>query len=199
MAKLTLQDAENTAQKGRPWTFRLEFVGSNPANQGGQSSKYWYATGRGATEPVEIGWGALGAKPQLDIIDWNELRTRVADKLGKGYQYAFTPYVRMSPTNLAKLAGTPVVSAPVAVATPVTIPAAVPTPPATQAITHTVSVIQASLPRPYNLLCALRVHRKGTVVDGYEGLDADGDTLVTLDVQEGKDFARLHGLDILFA
>ena len=199
VAKLTLQDAEDIAQRGRPWTIRLEFVGSNPANQSGQSAKYWYATGRGLTESVEVGYGALGAKPVLDLIDWNELRGRVADKIAKGYDYAHTPFVRMSAESLAKLAGTPVVQVPVAKATPVTTPAGAPIPPPPQAITHTVQATQAALPHPHNLLCVVRLHRTGIKVDGYEGLDKDGDVLVNFGVQEGLDFARQHGLDILFA
>lgn len=196
MARLSLQDAEHLAARGRPWTFRLEFHGANPANQGGFSSKYWYATGRGLTESVEIGWGACGAAPQLLLVDWTDLRTRVDEKLVKGYDYVSTVFVRMSPGNLAKIAGIPQVSgAPLATATPVTV--AAPVQP-TQGIKHTPSAVQTALGAPYSLVCALKLVRKGSQATGFDALDASGDYLFDFTLQGGRDFANEHNLDIQF-
>ena len=193
MAKLTLQDAETLAQKGRPWTFRMEFHGITPL--GGVSSKYWFSTGRGLLESCEIGWGAVGAKPQLDLIDWAELRVRVADKLGKGYTYVQTPFIRMSQESLTKLSGTPTPFTPIAIATPVT--TAVPPPPR-QVIQHTPSAVQAALGKPHSQVCALKLARKGSQATGFQALDANGDYLFDFPLSEGREFARDHNLDILF-
>ena len=121
MARLTLQNAENTAQRNRPWSFRLEYNGASAVNQSGVSSKFWYATGRGTHEPVEIGWGAIGHAPQYQLITWTALVDRVKEKLAKGYDYVDVPYEKMSAANLAKITGgaSPVVAAPVAPSIPV--------------------------------------------------------------------------------
>lgn len=208
MAKLTLQDAERTAGRNRPWTIRLEFVGSNSSNQSGVSSKFWFATGRGLAEAVEMGWGAIGNPPQgYKLGDWNDLRTKVAEKLGEGYQYADTPFVRMSATNLAKLtwrgANTPPASTPPPLAP--TVSAAV--------VSAVVAVMTAPVPvylkppkpglvamgQPYSLVRALKMKRTGLVVGSYLALDECGVELMEIPAKEGEDLARDYDLEIVFA
>lgn len=40
MALLTITDARDIASRGRPWSVRLEYTGSNYNNQGGWSDKF---------------------------------------------------------------------------------------------------------------------------------------------------------------
>ena len=211
MAKLTMQDAEKIAGRNRPWTFRLEFIGNNPSNASGRSEKYWYATGRGLSEAVEIGWGKIGSKPQHQLIDWPELRSRVADKLGKQYDYADTNYVRMSAASLATLGGT-TPSAPVAAPQPPQPAAPVPTPqPAAPApvapptasqpmYTKTPSQDQLDLGEPFSLIRALRFKRDaaGTAIVGFTALDEDGDVLLDLTEPDGQDFIAKYDPEIVF-
>jgi len=209
MAKLTIQDAEKIAGRSRPWTFRLEFIGSNPVNASGRSEKYWYATGRGLNEAVEIGWGRIGNKPQHQLIDWPELRSRVADKLGNDYEYADTNYVRMSAASLATLGGT-TPSAPAAapqtppqpkpVATPPT-PTSAPTQGAqTAKYTKQPSQDQLDLGEPYSLIRALRFKRDaaGTTITGFAALDEDGDVLLDLSEADGQDFIAKYDPEVVF-
>lgn len=202
MAKLTLADAENIAARNRPWTIRLEFHGTNANNQSGVSSKYWYATGRGLTEQVETGWGAIGSAPQHALVDWSDLRKKVAEKLAKGYDWAATPYVRMSAANLAKITGQAPVQAPAAPApvTPAPKPQSVKSTPTAgvMAATATSNALQA-LGVPYNLICSLKITRTGTKVTGYQGLDANGDSVMDFGPTNGLDFAKKYNLDIKFA
>ena len=208
MALLTLQDAEGIAGRGRPWTIRLEFVGANPANVSGVSSKYWYATGRGLHEPVEAGWGTIGDTPQYQLIDWPELEVRVADKLAKGYQFVGTPFVRMSAGNLAIVTGNPVSTPPMAKAvsslTPAraTAPAVKPAPvhPTVPpvAVVHQAGAAQRALQHPRNLVCSLKLLRDGTRVTGYSARDANEAELLVMGASEGADFARTYNVDVIF-
>ena len=202
MALLTLAEAEQIAGRGRPWTFRLEFCGSNPSNVSGQSDKFWYATGRGLAEPVEAGWGANGNAPQFQLIDWTELRIRVADKLAKGYDYADTPFVRMSPANLAVVMG--VGAQAVTQAVPVTATNA--TAGSTSAVLITAPVLVGKPPAaslvalgtPWSLICGLRVLLDGTKVKAYSAFDAQGKELLQLDPAAGIAFAQQHNVDVAF-
>lgn len=98
MAKLTISDVRHIANKGRPWTIRIECV--NPATN---TNKFWFATGRGIGEEVECGWGRIGAKPQLKLTSFRDFLQKINEKLQNGYDYANTPFIRMSPGNLAKV------------------------------------------------------------------------------------------------
>jgi len=209
MAMLTLTDAENTAARNRPWTIRLEYQGANTANASGQSSKYWFATGRGLNEQVETGHGAIGSQPQYNMVDWTELRNRVSDKLAKGYMWANTPYVRMSAGNLAKLGIQPhplPTAAVPAVRPPKPAPVANLVQPHTGKSTPTVSVMAATavsnalqaMGVPYSLICSLRVVRSGIKVTGYKALDNTGSEVMEFDPINGLAFAQTHNLDILF-
>jgi len=219
---LTLADAERIAAKGKPWTFRLEFIGANATNASGVSDKYWYATGRAVNEAIEIGWGANGTAPQHQLIDWDELRKRVAEKLGKGYTYTNTPYMRMTPASIAKLGGPtrasgqgslmpmgtnlptttlpPVVKAGtrVSVAPGVTVKAvsAAPVLPTTGPVTRCAALL--ALGDPWALANHLKVVRQGTTVIGYAAIDDNGNELLRFAPQGGIDFARDYGLDIDF-
>ena len=209
MAKLTMQDAEKLAGRNRPWTFRLEFIGSNPSNASGRSEKYWYATGRGLSEAVEIGWGKIGSKPQHQLIDWPELRSRVAAKMAGQYDYAPTNFVRMSTKSLATLGGvTPSAPAP-APQTPQATnpvqppPTPVPAPTAgAQAPKYTKapSQIQLDLGEPFSLIRALRFKRDaaGTAIVGFTALDEDGDVLLDLTEPDGQDFIAKYDPEIVF-
>lgn len=216
MAKLTIADAEKIAAKGRPWTFRLEYRGSNPANQSGVSNKYWYATGRGLTEAVETGWGAIGSVPQHKLTDWPTLRDKVAEKLTEGYMYADTPFVRMSASALALLgganpsavpAGVPTAAKPAAVSAPLVVAAGTVLTPGVvvQRITATSnkapSAAQVALGEPFSLICALRLVREGgtTTVKGYQALDEQGNEVLMFPPAEGIQFAQTYDIDVTFA
>jgi hypothetical protein len=189
MPRFTLLDAEGIANRNRPWTIRLEFHGSNLTNASGVSSKYWYATGRGLNEKVETGWGAIGSAPQHQLIDWAELRVRVADKQSKGYKWADTPYVRMSKASLATLTGNPIVpSNPVVPATPVT---------SVQVPLKTNPPLAALSP-PFCLIHALRILRDGVKLIGYKALDAAGDELMQMPPADGIKFAQQYDIEIKF-
>lgn len=141
---------------------------------------YLYATGRGLTEAVEIGWGAIGDPPQYQLIDWTELRNRVAEKLTKGYTYADTPYVRMTPASLAKvMAPAPVAPsvAAVSMAAPLA-PVVVPPIGGTGKAHH------------------LKILRTGITVTGYAVIDDKGNEIGKLTPAEGPKFARDYNVDI---
>jgi len=193
MALLMLQDAETIAQKNRPWSIRLEFLGVNANNKNGISDKYWYATGRGLNEAVEIGWGAVGRKPQTQLTTWAELRNRVPDKLAKGYMYVTHPYIRMSAGNIAKIIG----QAPVA-PQPRAAPAKKTKQVMPQPSNWTMSATQTALGAPWNLIHILKIARKGTKVLGFKAFDEKGNEILMFDEDGGREFARDHGLDIIF-
>jgi hypothetical protein len=201
MARLTLNDCELIAQRNRPWTFRLEFHGTTPT--GGTSAKFWYATGRGITEAIEVAWGALGNLPQqYQVIDWTELQNRVAEKLGKGYQYADTPFIRMSAANLALLtAGQTTPLPPVApVVAPVPPPAVV-TKPAAPVVMAPVKPQHPgllALGEPWSLIRALKLHFDGKTLLGYDALDEDGDVLFMLTKDQGLKSAQEYDLEVKF-
>lgn len=95
MARLTVQDARQIAMRNRPWTFRLEL----------QPGMFWYATGRGINEPLEVVTGTIHpAQGQMAALGtWTDLERVVTLLLGQGWQYADTPYIRMSPQSLATI------------------------------------------------------------------------------------------------
>ena len=163
MARLTYQEAEQIAGRGRPWTFRLEYTGSNASNQSGVSDKYWYATGRGTSEMVEVGWGRIGSRPQTMLLPFNKLADKVTEKRNKGYNYVNTPYVRMSAANLTKLGGQPPTQAPavkqVSSMTPKTLkPKSKPVP-----ASKVKPAKRALLCAPWTDIVKLRAVRQGTV------------------------------------
>ena len=215
MAKLTLQDANRIAANSRPWSLRLEFVGANPANASGTSAKFWYATGRSKNEAIETGSGAIGSAPVTRLVDWAGFQAKVAEKLGKGYDYVDAPFQRMSQANMAKLGGhtpsptpqkaqppvtaptAPPVSAPVAApaAPPVSAPVAVqppaPTPaPAPQANAPTASLL--ALPAPFCNVRFLKFKRQGAKVLAFDALDENQNSLLEMTQASGLDFARDH-------
>lgn len=207
MACLTITDARDIASRGRPWSIRLEYTGSNYDNKSGWSSKFWFATGRGLHEPVEIGWGKNGNKPQTQVTDFPTVEDRVSKKLAKGYDYTDAPYRRMSQAGLAKI-GAWVTTTPTAAPAPKPAPKPTPTPaPATPApiaptpkvSTHTVSAAQDALGEPWSLIHSLRIKRNGTKVIGYDALDDGGDFLLTMTATSGLDFARDYDVDVEFA
>jgi predicted DNA-binding WGR domain protein len=194
MALLTLNDADNIAARSRPWTLRLEYSGSTAA--GNSSHKFWYATGRGYTEAIEIGWGRVGSEAQHQLIDWPEFRTRLKEKLSKGYEYADGPFMRMTPGSLAKL------GAPTLPATPAAAPVPPPSVPSTPGRLVTLKAPSAgllALGEPYSLIRALRMQRTGTKIEGYTALDEAGDDVLDLDAVTGREFAKEHDLEIVFA
>lgn len=191
MALITLSEAKNIAARRRPWSLRMEFVGSNPSNQSGQSAKYWFATGRGTNEAVETGHGALMAKATCHLVDFGTFEAKVAEKLQKGYDFVDANYRRMSPANLAKLGG----------ATASAQPTPPPSNPATTlplAQSNTPSpVVQpplaslATLPAPFSLIASLTPTKSG-----YEAHDAQGDHLLTLTSDGGMKLIQDHGVPV---
>ena len=205
MARLTYQDAERIAQKGRPWTFRLEYTGHNAANLGGFSDKYWYATGRGEHEMVEVGWGKIGSRPQTMLLPYHKLANKVAEKLGKDYDYTNTAYVRMSPANIAKLGGA-VNASPAPPVKQVSSVAPNPrrkvAPPkvATTMSGHVQSKAKAKklagLGTPWSLITKLRAVRQGTALLKWEAMDASGAFLLDFDATGGRDFAADYDIEL---
>jgi hypothetical protein len=139
---------------------------------------------------VECGWGRIGAKPQLKLITYDEFETKIYEKILKGYDYADTPYVRMSPENLAKLIGAPPLSG-VAPSgpPPVNLP---PTPPVSGPVTVTTIKkrdpvhVNPSVPPPFGLIRWLRPAKGG----GWEALDSNKDRLLDLPLDSGKTMLR---------
>lgn len=202
MARLTLNDCEQIAGRTRPWTFRLEFHGTTP--NGNPSAKFWYATGRGLAESVECAWGAIGGLPQqYQLIDWNELRNRVSEKLGKGYVYADTPFIRMSAANMAKLTAGPAVPQPVvAPVAPVVAPPQVQTKPVAPVVMAPVKPAHpalVALGEPWSLIRALRLNFDGKTLKGYDALDEDGDVLLMLTKNQGLKAAQDYDLEVKFS
>lgn len=178
MAKLTINDAENTATRIRPWTFRME----------SPTGDYWYATGRGLTEAVEIGWGAAGAGTQYQLTDWVGLRTMVADTLNQGYFYVDTPYVRMTPVSLAKVMAPVTTMVPAPIVAPVIVPSVrIPVVPVVAPVTLTVGKAHH-----------LKILRTGAAITGYSVVDDKGNEIQRLDPKDGPQFARDHNVDIEF-
>ena len=202
MARLTIIDAEGIAARSRPWTIRLEYHGVNHNNASGTSDKFWYATGRALHEQVEIGWGAIGAKPQLLLVSWQDLRTRVAEKQAKGYQWEDTGYVRMSPASMAKIINPSAAmvapkKTPVAAPAPVT-PVVAPTPVSMMPIPPAANPALVKLGAPFSLISALKIIRDGVKLLGYKALDAAGDELLEMTKTDGLKFAQDYGVDIKF-
>lgn len=214
MAKLTIHDAEDIARKGRPWSFRLEYTGPNPANASGWSDKYWYATGRGLNEPVEIAWGANGHPPHgTRLTTWSKIRKVVPDKRANGYDYVDHGYVRMSAQALSKLGGATAskpgkkanhanpAPKPAPVSNhPLGKPGQTPSAPVQATNTPTqVSPDLLALGEPWSLIRSLKVLRNGTKVKGYSAQDENGDELLRFDPKGGVEFAREYDVDIEFA
>ena len=202
MARLTFDDAERIAGNSRPWSIRLEFRGPNPNNAGGWSEKFWFATGRAKHEPVETGWGAIGALPQYQLVDWANFVTKVTEKVAKGYDYVDAPFVRMSQDSLNKLGGTvktvggPTPAAPNAPSPPPVLPSS----PAPQIQVNTgttpVNAKLLALGEPWSLVRSLRVKRNSSTVLGYDALDNKGSVLFGLDPQQGVQAAQDYDLDV---
>ena len=114
------------------------------------------------------------------------------DKLGKGYEYANTGYIRMSDESLSKLGGaTPSTSAQ-SNSQPVTAPAA---PQPTQSFTPPpMGQAKPNLPPltfPYDQITALR-----PVKGGFEALDEYGDVLLDLTASGGQDLVQNYGIPV---
>jgi len=173
MARLTLGQVRDIAKRRRPWTIRLECVDLST-----NTSKFWFATGRAMDEMVECGWGRIGSKPQLKLIPYHTFDDKVDEKLAKGYDYANTPYVRMSPGNLAKLTATPP-QTPAPQVTPQPTPAALSTP------TTSAQVVNPSLPMPFNLIRWLKPKK-----NGFTALDTNEQALLDVPLAGGKSLLR---------
>jgi hypothetical protein len=131
--------------------------------------------------------------------------------LAKGYTYADTGFIRMTPASLAKLGGavTPAPTPPVVVTPPVVKAGTVLTPGVTVK-SVTISPIPQVLPpvtripallalgEPWSLTHHLKVLRDGTTVKGYAAIDDSGDELTRFDPQGGIGFARDYSLEIDF-
>jgi hypothetical protein len=220
MATLNLSDAKRIAAKTRPWTLRLECV--DPTTN---TSKFWYATGRGLNESVETGSGRIGAKPALRLVSFAKFEAKVLEKLGKDYDYASTGFVRMSPANLAKLGGLKPSAAPTGVSLP---PAATYTTP--KPVRLPVAVVSARPqgihpPAKKNVVRRIRTPLTGfnpppmgtplpglqpltgpysliravlTVKDGFTALDKDGDDVLDLTLQGGQELVQDYGIPVVF-
>ena len=86
MAKLTLQDVVTLAGKRRPWTFRME-----------DATSWWLATGRAKDEPAEI----HTSTGPLQVVVWAEVERQAAANEAAGFDYQWTPFVKVSGPTIA--------------------------------------------------------------------------------------------------
>lgn len=172
--KVTLKDVNRIAARNRPWTLRLEYVAFPPPG----ANKFWFGTGRGTNESVEIGWGRIGNKPQYQVISFQEFVTRVNDKISKGYAVAAGPFVRMRPETIQVLKTlTAAATPPVQVSTPAA-PVSISVPPP----------VQATFPPgtdPFTLIKSLT-----PIKQGFDALDANGAVLMQLTLDSGRDLIQ---------
>ncbi len=172
MALLTITEVKHTAARNRPWSFYMK-------NKKGQ---FWYATGRGLNEPVEICWGNPGMRPQSKLVLWTDMEAKIPELLSKGYTYINHPYIRMSAGSILKLSN----------------PSLWPTtaPGSTQAPSWTAGAAQKALGHPWADIVCLRIIRKQTQVFGFEAVDTAGTVLLTMTMAEAKEFAREHDVPL---
>lgn len=179
MARLTLGMVRDLASRERPWTIRLECV--DPSTN---TSKFWYATGRALHEMVECGWGRIGSKPQLKLVPFDKFDNKVDEKLNKGYDYADTSYIRMSPGNLAKLGGPLPSTSP---QMPQNTPQKAPTPSApSKGPLPTATHVNPSLPPPFGMIRWL----KPSSGKKWEALDTNKQRLLDLPLESGSSLLR---------
>ena len=193
MSRLTYDDAEKTSLRGRPWSFHMELHTTDSLGQA--IDKFWYATGRGQGESVEVGEGNTGEQPVSELIAWGDLRALVTARVAGGYDYVDAPYRRMSPESLAKLAAPPIAASPTLVVTPqatavVTSPVVVTPPPATPRV--------VTGGQPWDHISTMHVVREGTKVMGIEARDAQGTKLLVFTESVGQAFAQARNMDISF-
>ena len=93
---LTLSDARRIMQRGRPWTFCLEYH-----DPGANSHKFWLATGRARHEPVEVHYERVGGKHKILIKDWMYIETKAPEKVAKGYDYVPHQFVKVQASTIA--------------------------------------------------------------------------------------------------
>lgn len=176
MAILTVHEARTLMLKGRPWTFRMEHTNGH--------NKFWLATGRGLNEPVEIHYGAIGAKPTILVKDWPYVVRAVPDKLGKGYNYTDTPFVRVQPSTIALSAAPSVPQFPTTKFIPVkpaVVPAAVAAPPV-----PTTVVVGQIPPAPWGRIMQVQKQPDGT----WAGLSSTGTKVMGLTKDGARNLVR---------
>ena len=76
-------DARTLYQRNEDWIVRLEYVGSNYANESGRSSKFWSAENEGGQ--VRIRWGRIGTSGQSTLKTWSYFSEKFHEKEAKGY------------------------------------------------------------------------------------------------------------------
>ena len=193
MACLTLTDARNLMLKGRPWTFRME------CTQNGRSA-VWLATGRAQNEPVEVHFGAIGAKPTILVKDWAYVEKTAPEKAAKGYVYVDTPFVRVQPSTIRGLV--PATPSPIVPMTPGPSKVApmtpgpspvVPMTTSTQVIPMTPPPVVSKLPGPWGLIAGLKPSGGGQWV----GVDTNGGTVMSMSKDAARRLVQNHGLPVV--
>lgn len=193
MACLTLTDARNLMLKGRPWTFRME------CTLNGRSAA-WLATGRGQNEPVEVHFGAIGAKPTILVKDWAYVEKTAPEKEAKGYVYVDTPFVRVQPSTIRGL--TPAAPSPVVPMTPAALSPVVPmtTSPSpvvpmttsTQVVPMVAPMVVSKLPGPWGLIAGLKPNGGQWI-----GVDTNGGTVMSMSKAAARRLVQDHGLPVV--
>lgn len=179
MALLTLTDARNLMLKGRPWTFRME------CTLNGRSAA-WIATGRAQNEPVEVHFGAIGAKPTILVKDWSYVEKTAPEKVAKGYVYVDTPFVRVQPSTIGKATQPTTPVSPVIPLTPGPSKVAPLTPGPSNVIPLTFGqtpvipmvappVVAPNLPSPWNLIVKVK-----QVGNQWIGVDSNGSKVLAM-------------------
>lgn len=183
MDKLTLADARDRMQRGKPWTFRMEFQGPNPNNRSGWSTKFWLATGRGRNEPVEIHYGTINSgTPMVLVKDWDYVEAKAPEKEAKGYTYVATPFIRVRQSTINTFAAAQ--NRPQPSQAPTSTPAA---PQPTPAPVSSAPAVP-SLPGPWGRISTIHKLDDGT----WWGLDTSGRKVVQLTKDGARNLVRDH-------
>lgn len=200
MACLTLTDARNLMLKGRPWTFRME------CTLNGRSAA-WLATGRALFEPVEIHFGAIGAKPTILVKDWAYVEKTAPEKAAKGYAYVDTPFVRVQPSTIKGLTPpspvvpmapspspvVPMTTSPSPVVPMTTSPSpVVPMTTSTKVVPMVAPMVVSKLPGPWGLIAGLKPNGGQWI-----GVDTNGGTVMSMSKDAARRLVQDHGLPVV--
>jgi len=207
MATMTIDEAEALAQRKRPWTFGLTLQTTSP-------KKFWYATGRGTDEKLEVVSGHISGKPgaaslsvdDTEVVDWGDLQAKVDNLLANGFTYTSTGHKKMTDASWAIVKalrdGTPLPTPPVSqgiLQTSIPLPGAAPAPVPPAPVFDpppmgTPKPGITPLTSPYDEIRALHPAK-----DRFDALDENGDVLCTLTVDEGRGLAQDHGVPVVWA
>lgn len=82
---VTVSEAREARNAGRPWRLRCVYVGHNSENVSRHSSKFWQLEGNG-DGTVRRRWGKIGANGRSGSIAFYDGVDKFHEKTGKGYR-----------------------------------------------------------------------------------------------------------------